>query len=232
MILWLVLIVPTMLLGLYAQWKVQSAYSNNARIRSRGGITGAEAADAILRKAGIRDVSITETPGHLTDHYDPVNKQLVLSSENYHGSSLAALGVAAHEAGHALQHAVGYKALQARMTLVPITSFASRVLPFILIAGFFAPIATQLGSALILGAIGAYAVLTVFQLITLPVEFDASSRAKAELVNLGILDRDEMGGVVETLNAAALTYVAAFVSSLATLLYYVLIFLGARRSDD
>jgi Zn-dependent membrane protease YugP len=229
MILWLILLVPTMLLGLYAQMRVQSAYNRNARIPSRGRISGREAADAILRKAGIRDVSIVETGGHLTDHYDPVNKRLVLSSENFRGTSLAALGVAAHEAGHAIQHKVGYKALQMRMALVPATSFASKILPIIILVGFLAPLSTQLGTAMIMGAILAYLVLTVFQLITLPVEFDASKRAKEELVGLGILAKDELPGVNQTLNAAAFTYVAAFIASLATLLYYVLVLLNSRR---
>jgi Zn-dependent membrane protease YugP len=229
MILWLILLVPTMLLGLYAQMRVQSAYNRNARIPSRGRISGREAADAILRKAGIRDVSIVETGGHLTDHYDPVNKRLVLSSENFRGTSLAALGVAAHEAGHAIQHKVGYKALQMRMALVPATSFASKILPIIILVGFLAPLSTQLGTAMIMGAILAYLVLTVFQLITLPVEFDASKRAKEELVGLGILAKDELPGVNQTLNAAAFTYVAAFIASLATLLYYILVLLNSRR---
>jgi Zn-dependent membrane protease YugP len=231
MIPWLILILPTLLLGLYAQWKVQSAYSRNARIASRGRITGAEAAAAILRKAGIRNVEITETPGHLTDHYDPTHRRLVLSSENYHGYSLAALGVAAHEAGHAIQHAVGYKALKARMALVPATSFASKILPFALIAGILGIGGPALSGVMLLAVIGVYAILTLFQLITLPVEFDASARAKSELVGLGILSQDELPGVVQTLNAAALTYVAAFVTSLAQLLYYLLILFSGRREE-
>jgi uncharacterized protein len=183
-------------------------------VGSRSRITGREAAAYVMQKAGISDVEITSTRGHLTDHYDPAHKRLVLSEENYHGSSLAALGVAAHEAGHAIQHATGYSMLKLRMSLVPITMFASKLLPFIIIGGFFFG---MLG--LIKLGVLVYLVLTVFQLVTLPVEFDASRRAKAELVATGILQRDEMVGVNQTLNAAALTYVAAFVSSLANLLY-------------
>ncbi len=213
----MLLFIPVFVFSLYAQIRVSSAYSKNAQIPSRGGITGREAAEAVMSRAGINDVEITEIDGHLTDHYDPLGKKLVLSSENYRGTSLAALGVAAHEAGHAIQHKQGYAMLQARMALVPATQFVSRVLPFIVLGSFFF-IRGLTGLVLDL-AIICYAVLTVFQLITLPVEFDASRRAKVELVDLGILDRQEMVGVNETLNAAALTYVAAFVGALLNLLY-------------
>lgn len=211
------LFIAVLILSLYAQARVSSAYGKNVQIPSRGGITGREAARAVMARAGITDVEIEQTEGHLTDHYDPIHKRLVLSSENYHGSSLAALGVAAHEAGHAIQHKIGYSMLQLRMALVPATSFVSRVLPFLILASFFL-VRGWTGIMLDI-AIVCYAVLTVFQLVTLPVEFDASRRAKAQLVELGILDADEMPGVNETLNAAALTYVAAFVGSLLNLLY-------------
>lgn len=214
----LILIVPTIILGIYAQMKVQSAYSKWSQVGSRSRITGREAAVYVLRKAGISDVEITSTRGHLTDHYDPSRKRLVLSEENYHGNSLAAVGVAAHEAGHAIQHATGYSMLRLRMSLVPITMFASQLLPFIIIGGFF----FGMFGLLKLGVL-VYLVLTVFQLVTLPVEFDASKRAKAELVSTGILQQDEMVGVNKTLDAAALTYVAAFISSLANLLYLLAI---------
>ncbi len=218
MIYFLILIVPTIILGMYAQHKVTSTYNRWTKVPSRGRITGAEAAAAIMRKAGIGDVEITETRGHLTDHYDPRHKRLVLSSENYRGSSLAALGVAAHEAGHAIQHKVGYSMLQLRMALVPITTLASQMLPFVIIGGFI----FQMMGLIKLGIV-IYLILTVFQLVTLPVEFDASRRAKRELVGIGILGDDEMVGVSKTLNAAALTYVAAFVASLANLVYLILI---------
>ena len=221
MTLFLILIVPTIILGIYAQHKVSSTYNKWVRVPSRGGITGREAADAVMRKAGVSGVDIVETGGHLTDHYDPINKRLVLSSENYRGTSLAALGVAAHEAGHAIQHKVGYHALKLRMALVPITNISSQLLPFVIIGGF---LFNMLG-LLKLGVL-VYLVLTIFQLITLPVEFDASRRAKQELVAIGIVGQDEMVGVSKTLNAAALTYVAAFVSSLANLIY---LFLLTRR---
>lgn len=216
LIILVILMIPV---ALYAQFRVSSTYNRNARIPSRGGITGREAARAVMDRAGITDVSIEAIPGHLTDHYDPIGRKLVLSEENYNGTSLAALGVAAHEAGHAIQHKVGYSMLHFRMALVPATNFVSRVVPIVLLAGFF--LARGLSGVMLDVAIICYAVITLFQLITLPVEFDASRRAKAQLVDLGILDRDEMPGVNQTLNAAALTYVAAFVSSLLYLLYLV-----------
>ncbi len=212
----LILIIPTFLLGLWAQHRVGSTYKKYSQIRSRSGITGAEAANYVMRQAGINNVEITAIGGHLTDHYDPTHRRLCLSEENYRGTSLAALGVAAHEAGHAIQHKVEYSMLNARMALVPATQFASQLLPIAIFGGLIFP-ATGL---LPLGVI-AYAILTVFQLITLPVEFDASKRAVAQLDGLGILDRDELPGVRSTLNAAGWTYVAAFVSSLAWLLYFI-----------
>lgn len=220
--LWLVLVVPTIILGLWAQHRVMSTYRKYSQIRSRGGITGAEAASAVMRKAGITDVDIVEIAGQLSDHYDPIHKRLALSSANYRGTSLAALGVSAHEAGHAIQHKVGYKALNLRMSLIPITTMASQVLPIVLIASFFLPFlaANMIGLKI---AVVCYLVLTVFQLITLPVEFDASARARKELVGLGIIGQDEAVGVVRTLNAAGWTYVAAFISSLANLLYLFLL---------
>lgn len=213
------MLILVFIFAIYAQIRVSSAYDKNSRILSRGGLSGREAAEAVMTQAGITDVTIEETEGHLTDHYDPIGKKLVLSSENYRGTSLAAVGVAAHEAGHAIQHKVGYQMLNFRMALVPATRIVSGVLPFIILASWFL---IQGLTGLILDiAIVCYAVLTLFNLVTLPVEFDASRRAKVQLVNLGVLEPDEMPGVNETLNAAALTYLAAFVSSLLYLLYLV-----------
>ena len=202
--------------ALYAQFRVSSAYNKNAQIPSRGGLTGREAAEAVMLAAGIHDVGIEETDGHLTDHYDPRRKVLVLSSEDYRGTSLAAIGVAAHEAGHAIQYKIGYKMLNFRMALVPATSIVSKVIPIIFLASWF--LVRGLTGTVLDVAIICYAVLTLFQLVTLPVEFDASRRAKQQLVGLGILESDEMAGVNETLDAAALTYVAAFISALIVLL--------------
>ena len=224
---YLVFVVPTIILAMWAQSKVSSTYNKYARIPSRGQITGAEAAVAVMRNAGIDNVKIVKVRGHLTDHYDPIGRKLALSEENYYGTSLAALGVAAHEAGHEVQHKVGYAALKARMALVPITNIASSILPIVMIGSFFI-IGGAFSYTLLKLGILCYVVLTVFQLITLPVEYDASARAKKELVALGILDKDEMIGVDKTLNAAALTYVAAFVSSLSYLMYLLSMVAGNR----
>lgn len=221
--LYFLLIIVPLIVGIWAQTKVSHVYNTYTKVRSRGGIRGVDAARAIMEASGINNVEITETRGHLTDHYDPVNKRLVLSSQNYHGSSLAAIGVAAHEAGHAIQDKVGYPALKFRMSLIPVTNIASQLLPFVIIGGFFFGI---LG--LIKLGIGVYLILTFFQLVTLPVEFDASNRAKQELVDLCILDADEMPGVRKTLDAAGFTYVAAFIASLGNLLYLILLSRNSR----
>lgn len=229
--LWMLLLIAgPMLFGLYAQSKIQNAYRKNVQRASRGGITGYEAAAAVMRSAGINDVEIVQVPGQLTDHYDPTKKRLALSEMNYRGTSLAALGVAAHEAGHAIQHKIGYSMMRVRQTMVPATQIASTVSSYVMMGGIF--LLMFAGSALgynllVVGAI-AMAVIVLFQLVTLPVEFDASARAKAQLVELGILDRDEMGGVNETLDAAALTYVAAFVAALGSLLHILMILAGRR----
>ena len=213
----LLFIIVPVIVGLWAQMKVKSAYDKYIRIPSRGRITGREAALAVMQSAGIHDVEIVQCHGTLTDHYDPKNKRLALSEANYRGYSLAALGVAAHEAGHAIQHKKEYAPLNLRMSLVPVTNIASQFLPVIMFGGFFffhSPLLINLGIAV-------YLVLTIFQLVTLPVEFDASKRAKAQLVNLGIIEDDELVGVTKTLDAAAYTYVAAFISSLGWLLYFL-----------
>ena len=215
------LILIPLILGIWAQSRVSGTYRKWSKVASRGRIRGAEAASAIMRKAGIDDVEIVAIRGHLTDHYDPVRKRLALSEENFHGVNLAAIGVAAHEAGHAIQHKVGYKALNLRMSLIPITNIASKMLPFVIIGGFL----FHLAGLIQLGVI-VYLILTIFQLVTLPVEFDASRRARQELLGLGILQEDEAVGVVKTLNAAGLTYVAAFIASLGNLIY---LFLLSRR---
>lgn len=208
------IIIP-IIIGLYAQAKVSSAYEKYVRVRTRNGLSGRDAAEAVLRAAGIYDVEITEIDGKLTDHYDPTRKVLALSREIYRGTSIASVGVAAHEAGHAVQHKTQYAPLNLRMSLVPITNFASQLLPIVMLGGFFLfhSITT------IYVAVGIYLVLAVFQLVTLPVEFDASNRAKRYLYSLGIIEPDERDGVACVLNAAAFTYVAAFVSSLGWLLY-------------
>lgn len=231
MLIWALLIIVPFLFGLYAQMRVSSAYNKNVRIPSRGHISGREAAAAVMRSAGIHDVEIVRVPGQLTDHYDPSKKRLALSEHNYDGTSLAALGVAAHEAGHAIQHKVGYAMMTVRQTLVPATQIASGAAQLLLIAGIVLGAQSLGGIFLLLGAV-ALAIICLFQLITLPVEFDASRRAKAQLVSLGIVGRDEMPGVSQTLDAAALTYVAAFVASLGSLLHILLMIMGGGRRDE
>ncbi|MDR0755344.1 MAG: zinc metallopeptidase [Puniceicoccales bacterium] len=223
MTIYVILILCPLFLGLWAQIQVQSKYSHWSKVKSSGGITGAEAAEAVMQQAGITDVSIVSIRGKLTDHYDPLSKRLALSEENYYGTSLAALGVAAHEAGHAIQHKQAYAPLQWRSALVPVTNVACQILPFVILGGF---ILNFFG--LIKVAVWIYMLLTLFQLITLPVEFDASARAKKILVNLAIVNKQESRGVCETLNAAALTYVAAFVASLGNLMYYLLLISRGR----
>ena len=232
--IWLLLILGPLLFGLYAQMKIRGAYTRNAQIGSRGGITGREAAEAVMRSAGISDVKIIEVPGELTDHYNPMTKELALSAHNYHGHSLAALGVAAHEAGHAIQHKVGYSMMTVRQKLAPVTAnVAAPIAQYVLGIGLFMAAiigAKGLGILMLQLGIGALLVIALFQLVTLPVEFDASRRAKIELVNLGILDGDESEGVKETLDAAALTYIAALAATLGQLLYLILA-LNGRRDD-
>jgi Zn-dependent membrane protease YugP len=231
MIIYIILIGVPLLLGLYAQMRVMSAYRKNVQIPSRNGISGREAADAVMKSAGIHDVEIVEVEGMLSDHYDPSNKRLALSPDNYNGTSLAALGVAAHEAGHAIQHKVGYSMMTLRQSLVPAVQVAS---PIAMILGGFAIylVGGAMGGLILKIAIGALAVITVFQFVTLPVEFDATARAKRQLVNLGIVDQDEMPAVHETLDAAALTYVAAFVSSLGQMVHLVMMLTGSGRRDE
>lgn len=231
MLIWIVLIIVPMLFGMYAQMKIRSAYSKNVQIPSRGRIRGVEAARAVMESAGVRDVEIVEVPGELTDHYDPIHKRLALSQDNYHGTSLAALGVAAHEAGHAIQHKVGYAMMSIRQTLAPATQIAAGIANLVILAGIVLISSTLGGTFLTIGAV-ALGVICLFQFVTLPVEFDASRRAKAQLVQLGIVDADEMPGVHQTLDAAALTYVAAFVASLGSLLHILLLLTGAGRRED
>lgn len=211
--------IPGLLLGLYAQARLSSTYSRYARIGNAAGITGAQAAREVLDQAGLYNVPVEEVGGHLTDHYDPRKRALFLSSENYRGQSLAAIGVAAHEAGHALQHQAAYAPLQLRMALVPITQFASFAWMGILLLG----VILQNFSMFLGIAIAIFAVLAFFQVITLPVEFDASRRAKERLFQLGLVQGPERDGVSKVLSAAALTYVAAMVTAVLQLLQFVML---------
>ncbi len=220
----ILLVLVPLLLGLWAQMRVGAVYAKWSRVGSRSGLSGRDVASAVLRSAGIADVEIVAIPGHLTDHYDAQRKRLALSTENYHSTSLAALGVAAHESGHAIQDKVRFPALKLRMDLVPVTNFACSVLPLTLIGG----VVFHLFGLLYFG-IGAYFLLAVFQLVTMPVEFDASRRALQRLQGLGILTADEMVGARQTLKAAAWTYVAAFIAALGNLLQLLMVVQGQRR---
>ncbi len=225
MITWFVLIGIPLIIALVAQARVSGAFNKFSKVPVASGITGAEAARKILAAARINDVDVVETNDFLGDHYDPMNRRLCLSTNVYHHPSVAALGVAAHEAGHAIQHARGYAPLQWRMAVVPITQFSSQMLPFIILGGFF----FQMTGLLWLGLI-AYAVIMLFQLITLPVEFDASRRANIILSEMGMIQRGgEAAGVANVLNAAALTYVAAFIGALGNLIHLALVLFSSNR---
>jgi hypothetical protein len=213
----LFVMLPGLLIGLWAQMKLMSAYGKYSRIPVESGMTGAEAARSILDHAGLTDVPIEEVPGRLSDHYDPVKRALFLSSDNFHGNSVAAVGVAAHESGHALQHLHQDTMFNLRMALVPMTQFASYAWMGVLLLGFVLHIIPHF----MLIAVGIFAVLTLFQLVTLPVEYDASARAKEQLFRLGLVREDERAGVSSVLDAAALTYVAALATSILELLYFI-----------
>ena len=220
---WWLFYIPGLLLGLYAQMRLSSIYNRYIQEGIASGVSGAEAARKILDRAGLTNVPIQEVPGHLTDHYDPLKKALFLSSENYHGRSIAAVGVAAHESGHALQHQAAYAPLNIRMAMVPVTNIASQAVFWITLIGMFMGMMKLVGIAII-----AFSVITVFQLITLPVEFDASRRAKEQLLRLGLVQDHEAPAVSKVLGAAALTYVAAMVASFLQLLQFIMI---ARNKD-
>src|SRR6266404_1854173 len=212
---WLLLVGIPLVIGLIAQFRVHSAFKKWGEVRATSNITGAEAAREILTAARINDVQVVETNDFLGDHYDPTSKRLCLSTNVYSTPSVAALGIAAHETGHAIQHAKAYAPLKARMAIVPMTMVVSQMLPFIIIGGFIFHI-----TGLITLGIYCYLILVVFQLITLPVEFDASHRAKIILREMGIVQPgQEAAGVNSVLNAAALTYVAAFIAALGNLLW-------------
>ncbi|HZT22228.1 MAG TPA: zinc metallopeptidase [Verrucomicrobiae bacterium] len=224
--LWLVFAIPGLLLGIWAQIKLSHAYGKYSEVPVDSGLTGAEAAREILDRAGLTEVPVEEIPGHLTDHYDPTKRALFLSSDNFHGRSIAAVGVAAHEAGHALQHQAAYALFNARMALVPATQFASMAYMGIFLAGF---IFNAWFHTLIWIAVALFAVMTLFQLVTLPVEYDASRRAKEQLFRLGLVHEHERAGVAKVLDAAALTYVAALVSAVLQLLYLLTLARDNRR---
>lgn len=224
----MILVLIGVILSLAASAKVKSTFARYSKVRSMTGMTGAEAAQRLLNSQGIYDVTVRRVPGSLSDHYDPRTKTVNLSDDVYSSTSVAAIGVAAHECGHAIQHAVGYAPLNFRSALVPIANFGSQIswpliLIGILIGGFGSPI-VQLGIIL-------FSLAVLFQLVTLPVEFNASSRAVRLLDSTGILSGNEVDGTRRVLGAAALTYVAAAAGSILQLLRFIILF-GGRRNND
>ena len=224
----LMVIIPGMMISGGASLLVRRAFNQFSQVATRRGYTGAQAAQILLENADIHDVEVVPTNGYLSDHYNPSTKQLALSQDVYRSTSVAAVGIACHEAGHAIQHATNYGPLGMRSALVPAAGIGSSIGYFAMAGGLFMQSQMMVG----IGAIIFSAVL-LFQLVTLPVEFDATKRAKKLIVDAGIIDPDERYGVDKTLNAAALTYVAAVITTLLTLLYYLMRsgILGGGRDD-
>lgn len=225
--LYILISLPALLLGLWAQAKVRSAFAKYSRVRVSAGLSGAEVARRILDGAGLYDVKIEPVRGFMSDHYDPRSRTLRLSPDVYRSNSVAAVGVAAHEAGHALQHAKDYWPLQLRSTMVPSVQIGSWLGPIIFIVGLI--MRAAIGTTLAYVGLALFALTALFALVTLPVELNASQRAKRLLVSEGVVFSQELKGVGSVLDAAALTYVAAAVQAVSTLLYYGLLLSGSRR---
>lgn len=222
---YLVLVMPAILFALWAQAQVSGTFEKFSKVRTMRGLTGAQAAEAVLRAGGVYDVRIERIHGNLTDHFDPRAKVIRLSDSVYDSPSVAAVGVAAHEAGHAVQHAQDYFPIKVRSAIIPVTQVGSSLaLPLIIIGLVISSL------NLVYLGIAFFGLSTVFQAVTLPVEFDASRRAIATLGSEGLLSQEELPGAKKTLRAAALTYVAALAVSLAQLLRLLLLF-GGRRDD-
>lgn len=225
--LYLVFMLPGLALAMWAQAKTRGAYTKWSEYRNMQAIPGAQVARTILDMNGLHDVQIEETPGELSDHYDPTTRVLRLSPGVARVPSVAAMGIAAHEVGHALQHAQGYQPLRVRAGLVPLAQFGSQIGVFALMGGLMLNITGLAWIGVILFGFGA-----VFALVTLPVEFNASNRAMAALQSNGLVSAQEYDGAKEVLNAAAWTYIAGFVSTFLTLLYFVLQVMGMSRRND
>lgn len=230
MIAAIALFAGTLLLSLWAAGRVKSVYAKYSEVPAASGETGAEVAAQILDRAGIRNVEIVAHDEMLGDHYDPIHKRLVLSTQNYHGTSCAALGVAAHECGHAIQDKLAYGPLRWRMAAVGATTFANQIVLWLPLIGMFTGLIQPMTGALLMAV--AWGIIMVFNLITLPVEFDASRRAKQILAGMGhVATGDQMTAVKKVLDAAAWTYVAAFITSLAYLIWHLLPLLMGRREE-
>lgn len=225
--LYVILLIPVMILSLWAQAQVSGNFKKYSRDYNRRRLTGAQAAEAVLRAHGVYDVKITSTGGNLTDHYNPRDNTIYLSQTVYSAPTVAAVGVAAHEAGHAVQYAVGYAPVRLRSAIVPMTNLGSRCSVLLLFIGL-----VLYSQSLFLAGILLFSLTTFFQLVTLPVEFNASRRALETIEGQGLLDGEELRGARKVLRAAALTYVAALLMSALQLLRYVLIFLGRNGRGD
>ena len=224
--------VPALILGIIAQAAVKGRFNKYSKVRTMRGMTGAQAAREILDSNGMYDVSIEESRGFLSDHYDPRSRTLRLSPDVARSPSVASVGVAAHEAGHALQHAGGYLPLQLRSKMVPAVQFGTWLGPIVISIGIMLQIlmgAFELGNVVAWFGVILFGAVVVFSFVTLPVELDASTRAKKLLYQYNIVDQRELGGVSKVLNAAAWTYVVAALSALLQLLYYIMLLTGNRR---
>lgn len=230
--LFMCFLIPSIVLGFIAQAMVKSRFNKYSQVRTMRGMTGAQVARRILDENGLYDVAVEETQGFLSDHYDPSSRTLRLSPAVARQPSVAAVGIAAHEAGHALQHAKGYVPLQIRSFMVPAVQFGSNLAPWIIIVGIMLMSLSQfsgLGLTIAwLGVVG-YAIVALFSVVTLPVELDASSRAKKLLYQGNVVDKRELDGVSSMLNAAAWTYVVAALAAISQLAYWVIRLLGAQR---
>lgn len=222
--LYLILMLPGLAFALWASWKTKSAFKKYSRVGTLNGLTGAQAAQRLLDRAGIRDVEVVPTQGLLSDHYNPMTKTLALSEGVYGSSSIAAVGVACHEAGHAIQHDRGYKPLHLRSALVPTAGIGSKLGYYVMFGGLILMFMGNpaFGQSVVMFGALLFSAVLLFQLVTLPVEFDASNRAKRLAVANGIVLEQERQGMDKVLNAAAMTYVAAVVSTLLTLLYFLI----------
>ena len=229
----LIVLLPAMIFAFWAQIRVKSTFEKYAKVHNRRGLTGADAARRVLDAAGLYHVRIERVHGHLTDHYDPRENVIRLSDATYASTGIAAVGVAAHEAGHAVQHAVGYAPIKVRTAIIPLTRFGSMLaMPLFLIGMIFAGgsyAGGGIGDVLMLTGILFFSFSTLFQLVTLPTEFNASSRAMKALEDGGLLAADELPAAIKTLSAAAMNYVASLASSLSSLLRLFLIFNNRRR---
>ncbi len=229
-IIWVLL--PSIVISGFFSIRVKAAFKKYSRVGSMNGYTGAQAARKLLDRAGLHHVDVVQTSGFLSDHYNPMSKQLVLSQDVFQGSSVASIGIAAHEAGHAIQDAENYGPLRMRSSLVPLCTVGNTLGYIVMVLGLvmlYASGGVGIGKYVVYAGCGLFSLVLLFQLVTLPVEFDATRRAKEIVVDAGIIYREERVGMDKVLNAAAMTYVAAMVSTLLTLAYYILRATAASR---